>query len=46
MKETGGPPAKGATPIQLEDCPWCSQPISNPANWNVIEDRLVGFLPQ
>jgi len=45
MKETGGPPAKGATPIQLEDCPWCSQPISNPANWNVIEDRLVGFCP-
>ena len=45
MKETGGPPAKGATPIQLEDCPWCTHSISNPANWNVVEGRLNGYCP-
>jgi len=45
MKETGGPPAKGSTPIQLEDCPWCTHPISNPNNWNVIEERFIGYCP-
>ena len=42
MKETGGPPEKGPTPLQLEDCPWCGESIGNPDYWNVQNGRLIG----
>ena len=45
MKETGAPPKTGCTPLQLEDCPWCTTSISNPDHWNIVNGRLIGKCP-
>jgi len=45
MIETGGPPAKGGTPLQLETCPWCNHDISSPNYWHFSSGRLRGHCP-
>jgi len=44
MERTGTQP-KGATPIQLEDCPWCGQDVSDPECWRIENGRFLGYCP-